>query len=132
MGGNHCDGLDIPELSGRFRSLGLVSDTAQFYAACDVAVMASLYEPFGLVALEAASRGVPPIVTPEVGAWPHLKEFGAGEVWDPTTPLAPVITSVLAHKSEFMEGASRIAADLSPAHYAHRLLEFYRQTLEGK
>ncbi len=132
MGGNHCDGLEIPELDGRFRSLGLVSDTAQFYAACDVAVMASLYEPFGLVALEAASRGAPPIVTPEVGAWPHLKEYGAGEVWDPSVPLAPIVADVLSREAEFIAGAQKITADLSPEHYAERLLEFYRQTLEQK
>ncbi len=129
MGGNHCEGMEIPELQGRFRSLGLVSNTAQFYAACDAVVMASLYEPFGLVAVEAASRGIPAIVTPEVGALPHLQEYGAGTVWDPATPLAPVLHDVLCRKEEFFAGSERMADDLSPANYAKRLIAFYERKL---
>ena len=132
MGGAQCDGLQIPELDGRFKAIGLVDNTREFYAACDVVIMASLYEPFGLVALEAASRGLPVIATPEVGVLPHLEEYGAGVRWESETPLAPVVHRVLAEKAAYIQGAQRMTEDLSEARYAERLMKIYAETLRAK
>ena len=81
MGGQYSKDYVAPGLEGRMKAVGLVKDTDAFYAACDVLIVPSYYEAFGLVTYEAAVRGLPVIVTPEVGALPHLKEFGAGLEW---------------------------------------------------
>ncbi len=132
MGGSQCDGLQIPELEGRYKSIGLVYNTPEFYAACDVVIMASLYEPFGRVILEAASRGLPVIVTPEVGALPHLEEYGVGVAWDPSTPLAPLVHDVLARKSETLQASKRLTEDLSEEGYAQNVVNMYAEVMRTK
>lgn len=132
MGGSLCDDMQIPELEGRFKAVGLVYDTRQFYAACDAVIMASLYEPFGRVILEAASRGLPVIVTPEVGALPHLEEYGVGVAWDPNTPLAPVVHRVLGQKSETLKASQRLAEDLSEDGYARNVVKMYADVMCSK
>lgn len=59
------------------RWLGHVTDVnlAATFATADVAVVPSLYEPFGLVALEAAAAGVPRVVT-DVGGLTDLVRPG--------------------------------------------------------
>ncbi|MGC9116827.1 MAG: glycosyltransferase family 4 protein, partial [Conexivisphaera sp.] len=51
-------------LAEKFYFLGFVSDEelAELYAAADLAVFPSIYEPFGIVALEAMSMGKPVVV----------------------------------------------------------------------
>jgi glycosyltransferase involved in cell wall biosynthesis len=86
--GWNSERLDLSNLAGGGRSLGVITDTDSFYAAIDVLLLPSVFEPFGYVAMEAAARGVPTIATPEVGATPHLVESGAGLEWTSfATPL---------------------------------------------
>lgn len=132
MGGSLCDNLVIPELGDRFKAVGLVSNTAEFYAACDAVIMASLYEPFGRVILEAASRGLPVIVTPEVGALPHLEEYGVGVAWDPNTPLAPVVHRVIGQKEATLKASQRLAEDLSEDGYAENVVKMYADVMRAK
>lgn len=132
MGGPHSQGVEMPELSGRFRSLGMIKNTAQFYAACDVFIVPSLFEPFGLVATEAASRGVPVIATDEVGALPHLLEFGAGARWRPGEALGPIARDLVARRGEFNAGAKRMAETFSWQRQGAKLLEIYHQVRDEK
>ena len=57
MAGPYSGGFTVPSLGSRYRCLGILDDLAPFYAACDVLVVPSLFEPLGLVAFEAAARG---------------------------------------------------------------------------
>lgn len=132
MGGPGSAGWPIPELSGRFKALGMVSDLARFFAACDVVIVPSLFEPFGLVASEAASSGVPVIATPEVGALPHLLEFGAGALWQPGQNLGALARDVAARRTEFNQGALRMAAAFSTQHQGARLLQIYDEIRDQK
>ncbi len=50
------------------RCLGFVSDMAELYAAVDITILPSFYEPFGLVVPESLACGTPVIVSPFVGA----------------------------------------------------------------
>jgi glycosyltransferase involved in cell wall biosynthesis len=56
---------------------GFVSDElADLYAVADVAVFPSLYEPFGIVVLEAMAAGVP-VVTSDIGGFKEVVRHGA-------------------------------------------------------
>ena len=132
MGGQYCDGFTVPTMPGRFKAVGLVNDTACFYAACDIFAVPSYYEPFGLVALEAAARGVPVIATEEVGALPHLIEYGAGIAWEPTQPLGPLVHDLSLRCAKFRVGAQRMTEDLSNVRQGERLLQIYDQILIEK
>ena len=128
MGGPGTTDLSIPELGDRYQTLGMVRDLGRFYAACDVVVVPSLFEPFGLVASEAAAAGVPVLATPEVGALPTLLEFGAGALWNPNNPNEPLgalARAVAARRAEFNEGAHRMAQTYSSAQQGARLLQIY-------
>ncbi len=56
---------------------GFVSedDLRRFYATADVGVFPSLYEPFGIVALEAMAAGVP-VVTSDIGGFREVVRHG--------------------------------------------------------
>ena len=59
------------EVDGRVKMFGSRNDVADFYRAADVFVLASAYETFSLVLVEAALVGVPIVSTP-VGIAPFL------------------------------------------------------------
>jgi glycosyltransferase involved in cell wall biosynthesis len=132
MGGVYMDGFTAPTLAGRFRSAGGVSDVATFYAACDVFIVPSFYEPLGLVAFEAASRGIPVIATEEVGALPHLLEYGAGAAWKADQPLAPLICEMATRREACRAGTQKMRADFCEARYGERLIGYYEQVLREK
>lgn len=55
-------------VAGRVCFTGGVSDTRPYYAASDVFVLPTLYEPFGLVFLEAMAAGLPVVSSTGAGA----------------------------------------------------------------
>lgn len=131
MGGIYSDGFVHP-LPGGMRAHGLVDDTRRFYAACDALVAPSLFEPFGLVALEAAARGIPIIATQDVGALPHLMEYGVATPWDPEAPLSPIVREAVARRQEVLAGAARLTTELSTERQTQRLARVYEAVLRHK
>lgn len=129
IGGQYTEGIDLPQLRGRYKSVGLVRDVSAFYAACDLFIVPSRYEPLGLVAFEAAARGLPVIATPEVGALPHLLEYGMGAAWSQEAPLGPLATALAAKRAECNAATVRMAEDLGVQRYAERLVGVYEQVL---
>lgn len=132
FGGPYADGFAAPELAGRFRSVGLARNVDRFYAACDVLVVPSTFEPLGLVAFEAAARGVPVIATKEVAALSYLLKCGAGEMWDPAHPLEPLVHDMAARRADFNRGARRMADEYGAARFGQRLLSVYEQVLAAR
>jgi len=59
-------------LDGRVRLHGLAADVAPFYAAADLFVLPTQYEPFGNVIVEALACGLPVITTEVAGAAPAV------------------------------------------------------------
>lgn len=136
-------GSFLPALRGQAEALGL-GDSAQFLgwvseeelravvAAADVAIAPSFYEPFGLVALEAAALGTPVIVADTGG----LAEFAAGGARAATfrpgdsASLAAAISADLCHPQDVRARAGRATAALSELyswrHLAHQTVEVYR------
>jgi glycosyltransferase involved in cell wall biosynthesis len=55
-------------LADRVRFVGFRRDLADVMRACDMFVLPTHYDPFGLVILEAMACGLPPITTSEAGA----------------------------------------------------------------
>jgi UDP-glucose:(heptosyl)LPS alpha-1,3-glucosyltransferase len=132
MAGPYTEGFSPPELKGRLKTVGLIDDVASFYAACDVVIVPSLFEPLGMVAFEAAAHGVPVIATDEVGALPHLVEYGAGARWNPAAPLDPLVRQLVASAEQIRSGAARMADELSQRRHGERLLAVYDDVLQSK
>jgi glycosyltransferase involved in cell wall biosynthesis len=124
-GGEHTRGLEEPTMQGRVTGVGSVDDVSSFYAACDVVAVPSYFDPCPLVVFEAVARGLPVIVTSEVGNLPSLLKYGAGVVWQPVEPLGPVVRRVVAEREAFLAGARKMATELSEARYGRRLLDVY-------
>lgn len=60
--------------SSNVRYLGYVADMPPLYAAADLTVLPSLYEPFGLVVIESILCGTPALISPQVAAGEILSE----------------------------------------------------------
>ena len=69
-----------PGAAGRVRFLGPVSDMAACYAAADVFVAPTLYDPFSNACLEALAAGLPVLTTPANGFSEILTPGRDGEV----------------------------------------------------
>lgn len=70
-------------LAGRIIFTGGISDVRPYYAASDVFLMPTLYEPFGLVFGEAMACGLPVIASPQAGAADWIEHGVNGFVVDP-------------------------------------------------
>ena len=68
--------------------LGPRDDPERWYAAADVAVLPSRYEPFGNVHLEALAAGLPVVASSRAGGAELIVDGINGAVVDPTDPRA--------------------------------------------
>jgi glycosyltransferase involved in cell wall biosynthesis len=133
LAGQYTEGFEMPRLRGRSKAFGLLSDTRTFYAACDAFVVPSIYESFGLVAFEAAVRGAPVILSPAVGAAPHLTAYGAGMTWQHDQPLVPLVRQAVRDRERMNNGARQMAQENGEEQHAQRLLRIYEKVMrEGR
>ncbi len=96
-------------VADRVDFVGEVSDRDAFFAGCDLAWVPSRAEPFGLVACEAMSSGLP-VVASRVGGLPEILDPPrAGLVVSPANPAA------LASVSQGLLGAPERYAAISAA-----------------
>ena len=119
-------GSYLPELESQARRLGIADvtrflgwvserDLRALVAAADIAVAPSLYEPFGLVALEATALGTPVIVSDTGG----LAEFAAsGDLATVVRPgdsadLADAILADLSDPARARDRAARASVALA-------------------
>ena len=98
-------------ISDRIFFTGFISDEERnkLYQAAQVAVFPSLYEPFGIVALEGMAAGTPTIVS-DVGGMSEVVENGVNGIKvEPNNPhkLSEAIKYVLNNKGEAQEMAVR-------------------------
>jgi len=132
MGGAHSEGFVDPNLSGHMKSVGMVLDPASFYAACDVFVVPSLFDPFALVVCEAAARGTPVIATESVGALANLLEHQAGLAWRQGDSLADLVRQAAGQREKFNAGARRLSEALSEQEHGRQLMAVYDMILRAK
>lgn len=135
------DGPDRAELTRLAQSLGLEqsvifagyqAEPRGFYHLMDVFVLASAYEAFGLVLVEAMLAGVP-IVATAVGGIPFVLDEGrAGVLIPPSNPqlLAEAVTALLSdtHRMGSLAdlGKARALAEFSADRYVREVDDLYR------
>ena len=131
--------IDIEGVSDIVHLAGFVPDdelrALLHEASC--AVIPSLYEPFGIVALEAMAAGAPTIVADTGGLAEIVKGTGAGLLFEPGDPddLADRIADVLGHP-ELATSLQTTAASMLAGLYtwdaiAKTTLSVYTTTLSG-
>lgn len=122
FGGPGSDDFQVPvALESKMKSVGFVSDVRDFFAACDCFLVAAPFEPLGMVAFEAAARGVPVVAGEGVGALPTLLQFGCALAWK-DEPLDQIAKHALQHRAQMNAGAAQMCAELGAQNYANRLL----------
>jgi len=124
-------------IASRVSFLGFRRDVPEVMSAYDVFVLASWWEPFGLVVVEAMALGVPVIGTRAGGAPEVVVEGQTGLLVPPKNPqaLAEAIVRLAAdsdlRRTMAAAGPSRAAIfDIAPK--AHEVLAVYEATIEAK
>lgn len=69
-------------IEDRVKFLGGVKDVGRLYAASDVFVLPSLFETFGVAAVEALYAGLPVVIGKGAGAHTMIEQAGAGRAID--------------------------------------------------
>jgi len=87
-------------------------EAARLYGMADAFVMPSVSEPFGIVALEAMSAGVPTIVSRQAGVGEAVRHVLRADFWD-VEELAHKILAVLSYPSLARELGSRARLEAS-------------------
>jgi glycogen(starch) synthase len=131
--------VDELSLSHRVLFTGFLEERSLrlHYAAADVAVAPSLYEPFGLVATEAMACGTPVVVS-DTGGLREIVVEGTGLTFPPQDAeqladrLAKILTDLDLAERLVARGRERIRARYDWADVAARTIESYRSTLAAR
>ena len=106
---------------------GGVADTRPFYGASDVFVLPTVYEPFGLVCLEALACGLPVVTSTSSGAAEIIETGKNGYVTDALDMSAISKAMVSAIANPKMASAARASAvAFTPAAMSEQYRSLYR------
>ncbi|WP_119343515.1 glycosyltransferase [Facilibium subflavum] len=89
--------LELPENAKFF---GLVDNVQDYYAAAEITIAPSIYEPFGLVVIESLEVGTPVIISKNLGSKSFVTPEN-GIIIDEVTPQAIKHAILKAHESIF-------------------------------
>jgi glycosyltransferase involved in cell wall biosynthesis len=124
-------------LESRLRLLGFCADMAPLFIACDVFVLPSVAEPFGLVLLEAMSYGRVVIATRAGGPVEIVSDGETGLLVSPGDPsmLASAILSQLSNKEQCsimgQRGRALVLERFSVHRMARATAEVYDRAVRG-
>ena len=112
------------QVSDRIRWLGLRQDLERWYAAADVLVLPTRYEPFGNVHLEALASGLAVVTTTAAGGSELIEEGKNGAVIEPgdASALVSAVTGLLGESRAGLAEAARRTAE--PFTYQRQAEEF--------
>ena len=117
----------------RVRFVGAVSDVRPYYAASDVFVLATLYDPQPNAALEAMACALPVVTTRRCGAAELIEEGRGGFVLDAldTVGIAGAIDRLEPARALEAGAAARAAVEpYTPAAMAREYLALYERLLQ--
>jgi UDP-glucose:(heptosyl)LPS alpha-1,3-glucosyltransferase len=111
-------------VAGRIGWLGPRQDIERWYAAADVVVLPTRYEPFGNVHLEALASGVPVVTSTRAGGSELIEPGRNGAIVAPDDPaaLGRALDGVRSGAGETQRAAARRSAE--PFTYARQVAEF--------
>ena len=115
--------------------LGAERNVEEVFAASDVVVLPSLYEPFGLAPLEAMACGVPVVVSGQCGIAEILTPGGDSFVIDDSKSLDPAV-SFISSSSEILNEvgarARETACRFNTRRYALEISAVYQDLLDSR
>ena len=134
------------KLEGRYRSLagelgiasrvhfaGVQQDPKPYYAAADVFVMASLYDPFANASMEALAMGLPVVTSTKSGAAEILEQGKTGYVCDALdiSGFSSAIDALANRERRLVMGtaARALAEKFTVDAMTRQLLELYQRLL---
>jgi glycosyltransferase involved in cell wall biosynthesis len=129
LAGPGTDKLSSTEFSNRVHMMGPVTETDRFYAACDILVVPSVFDPCPMVVLEAVARQIPVIATRGVGNLAQVQRCNAGLEWKPQASLSELVRYIELYRESFVAGADRMAHELTEARRAARMIAVYEHAL---
>lgn len=120
--------------------LGFAPDqeVVERFAVAEAVVVPSLYEPFGIVALEAAASGTPLVAADTGGLQDAIAagltaaSFSPGDVRGLVDGLDQVLADPAGARRRARRAAARVAQEYSWAAIAERTAEIYRRDVEGR
>lgn len=129
-------GSDINRLQAispsNVKFLGFVEDTKKYFLLADLFVLTSVAEGgFSLSVLEAASYGLPLIVSPSASGFPIIRENKNGYIVNPDNSenLAEKILLTLKNQNKFSKESLRLSKNFSWEKTARETLDFYQSLL---
>ncbi|OQX81303.1 MAG: hypothetical protein B6D56_02475 [Candidatus Omnitrophica bacterium 4484_70.1] len=104
-------------------------DLPQIYNQADLFVLPSLYEPFGMVALEAMACGTPAIVS-NVVPLEEIPKFSAGDIDE----LANLLLEILPSEDKLQKLSQtcfKIAQEYSWENTIFKIVEFFKKIIKN-
>jgi glycosyltransferase involved in cell wall biosynthesis len=122
-------GRPVPEGLCNVTYLGYRSDVEQVYQAADFTVLASLYEPFGLVAIESVLCGTPVLLAGNMGCCEVIAD-DAREVFK-AQDIDSLDAAVRRAVDRVKEGKARLQDPQASLHYSTDVVDYTRQVLSS-
>jgi len=132
-----CLARDV-QIEGRVTFVSHSKEIHRYYAACDILAFPTLYEPFGLVILEAMASGLPVITSRLAGVADYIVDGVSGVLLDnPDDPseLASRIEMLLSNgqlRATMGKHAQEVAESLSWDATARRTLDVYHAAANSR
>lgn len=108
----HAAEIERLGLGERVRAVGSVTDLARLHAAADVFALPTLYEPWGLVIVEALASGLPVLTSRLAGASVAVEDGRTGVLLDDPADVEAVADGLGRTLGPEMAGADAISASV--------------------
>ena len=120
-------GRPVPSGLRNILYLGFRKDVERVYLAADFTVLASLYEPFGLVGVESVLCGTPVLLASNIGCSEIIdaaakEEFAANDLGSLDAAIRRAVARVAAGRSRLDEPSSHLGFPVDPVHHVRALL----------